>query len=287
MYISDELIDKFIKEDVPYIDLTTLVLEIGNKKGKIQFFSREEAVICGTEEAARIFHKLNIELTKIKSSGSLVNKNEVFLEGKGSASDLHMAWKICQNIIDYSSGIATKTKKLVDKAANINSDISVITTRKNIPGTKELAIKAVVSGGGFPHRLGLSETILIFKQHLNFLGGIHELAKMIKKIKGKVCEKKVIAEVDSLKDAVELCKNGIDGIQFDKVPCNKLKENISILRNISPSMVILAAGGINESNIEDYVETGIDAVVTTCVYYAKPIDIGCKIEPIEEYTQRW
>lgn len=52
-------------------------------------------------------------------------------------------------------------------------------------------------------------------------------------------------------------------------------------------MVILAAGGINESNIQDYVETGIDAVVTTCVYYAKPIDIGCKIEPIEEYTQRW
>jgi len=65
MYISDELIDKFIKEDVPYIDLTTLVLEIGNKKGRIQFFSREDGVLCGTEEAAKIFSKLNIQLTKI------------------------------------------------------------------------------------------------------------------------------------------------------------------------------------------------------------------------------
>ncbi|MHC6178873.1 ModD protein [Clostridium sp. JNZ X4-2] len=279
MYISDELIDKFIKEDVPYIDLTTLILGIGRQKGKMQFFSRENAVLCGTEEAEKIFNKLNIDLIKIKPSGSSVKKNEIFLEGKGSAKDLHMAWKVCQNIIDYSSGIATKTKKLVDKAANVNSNISIITTRKSIPGTKELAIKAVVSGGGFPHRLGLSETILIFKQHLNFLGGIHELAKILKKIKCKACEKKVIAEVDSLDCAIELCKNGIDGIQFDKVPCDKLMENVNILKNINPSIVVLAAGGINEKNIEDYAKTGVDAIVTTCVYYAKPIDIGCKIEP--------
>lgn len=279
MYISDELIDKFIKEDVPYIDLTTLILGIGRQKGKMQFFSRENAVLCGTEEAEKIFNKLNIDLIKIKPSGSSVKKNEIFLEGKGSAKDLHMAWKVCQNIIDYSSGIATKTKKLVDKAANVNSNVSIITTRKSIPGTKELAIKAVVSGGGFPHRLGLSETILIFKQHLNFLGGIHELAKILKKIKCKACEKKVIAEVDSLDCAIELCKNGIDGIQFDKVPCDKLMENVNILRNINPSIVVLAAGGINEKNIEDYAKTGVDAIVTTCVYYAKPIDIGCKIEP--------
>lgn len=279
MYISDELIDKFIKEDVPYIDLTTLILGIGKQKGKMQFFSRENAVLCGTEEAEKIFNKLNIDLIKIKPSGSSVKKNEIFLEGKGSAKDLHMAWKVCQNIIDYSSGIATKTKKLVDKAANVNSNISIITTRKNIPGTKELAIKAVVSGGGFPHRLGLSETILIFKQHLNFLGGIHELAKILKKIKCKACEKKVIAEVDSLDYAIELCKNGIDGIQFDKVPCDKLMENVNILKNINPSIVVLAAGGINEKNIGDYAKTGVDAIVTTCVYYAKPIDIGCKIEP--------
>jgi molybdenum transport protein len=54
MYISDELIDRFFKEDVPYIDLTTLVLGIGGQKGTIQFFSREDAVLCGTEEVIKI-----------------------------------------------------------------------------------------------------------------------------------------------------------------------------------------------------------------------------------------
>lgn len=285
MFISDETIDRFIKEDVPYIDLTTLVLGIGEQKGIIQFFSREDAVICGTEEVSKIFSKLNIELTKTCASGSLIKKNEVFLEGKGSAENLHIAWKISQNILDYSSGIATKTRKLVDEVSLINPDLHIITTRKIVPGTKELALKAVIAGGAFPHRLGLSETILIFKQHLNFLGGIDGLISILKNVKAKACEKKIIAEIENLDQAIELCKNGIDGFQFDKVSPEELKKNVNILRSINPSIVILAAGGINESNISEYAKTGINAIVTTSLYYAKPIDMGCKITPL--YARRF
>ena len=277
MYISDELIDRFIKEDVPYIDLTTLVLGIGGQEGIIQFFSREDAVLCGTEEVIKIFNKLNIDLIKTYPSGTLLKKNEIFLEGKGNAEDLHTAWKVSQNILDYSSGIATKTKKLVDKVSKINPNLHIITTRKVIPGTKELTIKAVISGGGFPHRLGLSETILIFKQHLSFLGGTSELIKILESVKSKVCEKKIIAEVENIDQAIKLCKSGIDGLQFDKIPYDELKKYVDILKNINPSIVILAAGGINESNIEEYAKTGVNAIVTTSVYYAKAIDIGCKI----------
>ena len=277
MYISDELIDRFIKEDVPYLDLTTLVLGISSQKGTIQFFLREDAVLCGTEEVAKIFNKLNIQVTKTCPSGTLIKKNEIFLEGKGNAEDLHTAWKVSQNILDYSSGIATKTKNLVDKASKINPNLHVITTRKVIPGTKDLSIKAVIAGGGFPHRLGLSETILIFKQHLNFLGGTDELIKILESVKSKVCEKKIIAEVENIDEAIKLCKCGIDGLQFDKIPYDELKKYVDILKNINPSIVILAAGGINESNIEEYAKTGVNAIVTTSVYYAKAIDIGCNI----------
>ena len=102
MYTSDELIDRFIREDVPYIDLTTLVLGISGQNGKIQFFSREDAVLCGTEEVVKIFNKLNVDLIKTYPSGTLIKKNEIFLEGKGNAEDLHIAWKVSQNILDYS-----------------------------------------------------------------------------------------------------------------------------------------------------------------------------------------
>lgn len=149
-----------------------------------------------------------------------------------------------------------------------------------IPGTKELAIKAVIAGGGLPHRLGLSETILIFKQHLNFLGGIDKLNKIIKSVKSRACEKKVIVEIENLEQAIELSKSGVDGIQFDKIPYDKLKENVSIIRNINPSIIILASGGINENNIIEYAKTGVNAIVTTSIYHAQPIDIGCNIIPL-------
>lgn len=280
MYVSEELIDRFIKEDVPYIDLTTLVLGINGQRSRIQFFSRESAVACGMEEAVKILNRLNIDVTKTCSSGSIIEKDQIFLEGEGNSEDLHMGWKVSQNILEYSSGIATKTKKLVEKVSRVNPNVQVTATRKVIPGTKKLSVKAVIAGGGFPHRLGLSETILIFKQHLNFLGGVEGLIKILKNVKARACEKKIIVEVENLNQAVQLCKNGIDGIQFDKIPWNELKSHVHILRDIDPSITILAAGGINESNIEEYAKTGVDAIVTSSMYYAGPIDIGCRIVPI-------
>ncbi len=80
----------------------------------------------------------------------------------GDVENLHIAWKVCQNIIDNFSGIATKTRRIIDEVSSVNPDITVITTRKSMPGTRELSTKAVIAGGVFPHRLGLSETILGF-----------------------------------------------------------------------------------------------------------------------------
>lgn len=280
IYTSDETIDRYIKEDVPYGDLTTWVLGIGGCEGRLQFFSREEAVLCGTEEVIRIFGKLNIKPVKHLPSGAAIAKNEVFIEAVGTADNLHKAWKISQNILEYCSGIATRTKKLVDKARNVNPKISVVTTRKVFPGTKELAVKAVLAGGGMPHRLGLSETVLIFKQHLNFIGGLEELSNRIDDIRSKACEKKVIVEVESLEDAIKVSKAGVDGIQFDKVSPEIIKNYVRLIKDIDSRIIVLAAGGINENNVEEYAGTGADAIVTTSVYFGKPVDLGCRMTEI-------
>lgn len=277
LYISEECIESLIKEDVPYIDLTTLVLGIGNQQGRIQFFCRENAVLCGSEEVSRIFKKLNISVINYYPSGTLLKKNDTFFEAEGKAEDLHMAWKVSQNIFEYCSGIATRTRRLVDAAKGVNPKISIVATRKMFPGTKELAIKAVVAGGGFPHRLGLSETILIFKQHLNFLGNIDKLINIMDDVKSRACEKKIIVEAESLDDAITLCKGGIDGIQFDKIPPVELKRYVKTVKHINSKIVLLAAGGINENNIQDYAKTGVDAIVTTSVYFGKPVDVGVRI----------
>ncbi|SHI20045.1 ModD protein [Desulfosporosinus lacus] len=280
LYIGDETIDRWIKEDVPYIDLTTLTLGIGGFKGKISFAAREYTVLSGVEEVLRIFAKFGITPIRWLPSGSVVNKGDIFIEAEGLASSLHMAWKMAMNIIEYSSGIATRTKRMVDKAKFLNPQITVVATRKSFPGTKELAIKSIIAGGAFPHRLGLSETILIFKQHVNFFGDIHKLALVMKEIKGNACEKKVIVEVETLEDARLLIESGVDGLQFDKIPANDLRIMVDQIRRLNPNITLLGAGGINGDNIEEYAQTGIDAIVTTSMYFGKPSDIGVTMEKI-------
>jgi len=277
VYITDATIEKFIKEDVPFIDLTTLILGIGDNKGEIKFTSRDNAIISGTEEVKRIFEKLDIELINFLSSGTAVKAGDTFIKAQGNARNLHIAWKVSQNILEYCSGIATRTFKLVSKAKAINPKLEIVTTRKIFPGTKELSIKAVIAGGGLPHRLGLSETVLVFTQHLNFLGGIDSFIELFDEIKSKACEKKIIVEVESLEDAITLCQVGVDGIQFDKIPPEELIIAVQTVRKLNSKITLIAAGGINEGNIEDYARSGVDSIATTSVYFGKPVDIGVKI----------
>jgi molybdenum transport protein len=277
MYISDEVIEKFIKEDVPYMDLTTFVLGIGNQAGQISFIAREDMVLSGVEEVTRIFGKLGIDVTKSLPTGTLVESGETIITADGLAANLHMAWKVSLNILEYCCGIATKTRKLVEKAKSINQDIAIVTTRKLFPGTKELAIKSVIAGGGFPHRLGLSETILIFKQHINFIGGFDQLPKMVKQIRNNVCEKKIIVEVDNESDAFFIAEAGVDGLQFDKMPASDLKRTVEGIRRFNKNLTLIATGGVNDGNVQEYADTGVDAIATSSVYFGKPADIKVSI----------
>lgn len=228
-------------------------------------------------EVKRIFEKLGIKINSIIPSGTMVNAGDVFISAQGTVGSLHMAWKVCMNILEYCSGIATRTRKLVHSAKKINPRIEVVTTRKIFPGTKELSIKAVIDGGALPHRLGLSETILIFEQHTAFLGGIDGLLSKLDEIKARACEKKITVEAKCREDALKLCKAGVDGIQFDKMPPTELKEIVDEIRNINPGITLIATGGINADNVEEYAATGVDLINTTWVYFGKPVDIGVTI----------
>ncbi|OPX42310.1 putative nicotinate-nucleotide pyrophosphorylase [Ruminiclostridium hungatei] len=276
-YTADETLDRFIKEDLPYIDLTSLVLEIGDQNGRICFTSREHAIICGSEEVIRIFNKLGAETVGFSPSGTCVSPGETFLEARGRAECLHMAWKVSMNILEYYSGIATRTRKLVDRVKAVSPKTELVTTRKLFPGTKELAVKAVVAGGGLPHRLGLSETILIFKQHLNFMGGIDGLLSRMEAVKARACEKKVIVETECEADAIKLCRAGADGIQFDKIPPVELGELVQKLRVINSNILLIATGGINDANVEEYAKTGVNSISTSWIYSGRPVDIGVDI----------
>ncbi len=277
MYIPDSYLEQVIRDDVPSVDLTTHVLGIGEEPGAIEYFTRDDAVLCGTEEAARIYAMLGCTVDDFKPSGTLLEAGDTFLHAHGNSGQLHMGWKCCLNIFEYYSALSTKTKKMVDAAHRANPRCEVLTTRKSMTGTKLFDTKAILVGGAFPHRLGLSETVLIFDHHLTFYGGLDKFIADLPDIKAKVCEKKLFIET-GIEDAPRLVEAGVDGVQLDKVPVEDVAALVPRLRAINPRVTIIAAGGVNLTNAEAYAGTGVDGLATTCLHFAKPLDMSVRMK---------
>lgn len=275
--LPDSEIERFLEEDIPFGDLTTHLLGIGQLSGKISFATRHDTTLCCTEEAARLLEKCGCRVTLQTPSGTNLSANQEFLRAEGTAQALHAGWKVAVNLLEYGSGIATRTARIVTAAREINPCIAVLTTRKTFPGTKKLAIKAVCAGGALPHRLGLSETVLVFKQHTVFLGGLKQLLHQVETLKGTAPETRVIIEADSPEEALLIAQSDADVVQVDKLPPARLKALVDEVRQINPGVKVSAAGGINEQNAAEYAASGVDILVLSSVYFGKPADIGATI----------
>jgi molybdenum transport protein len=285
--LSDEAIAQLIEEDVPYFDLTTVGLGIGQQPGAIEFYSRHPMVICGTEEAKRVFELCGATVQAYIESGNSLIADQIILKATGSAEALHIAWRIALNLMEYASGIASRTNNLVKAARQINPSVGIVGTRKVFPGTRKLLMKAIMAGGAIPHRLGLSETILIFKEHLTYLGGMSGLLERLPELKQRFQEHKIAMEVETLEDAWAISQAGIDMIQFDKVSCTDLKPLVQSLKQQYPNIKLAVAGGITLDNVEDYASTGVDLLVTSFPYFGKPADMGVKMLSAQVDETSW
>lgn len=279
--LSDTDIKQFIEEDVPYGDLTTFLLGIGALEGKITYTSRETTTLCCTEEAARVLEHCGASVTFCMQSGSTVDAGVVILSACGAAGALHAGWKVALNLLEYASGIATRTKYIVNRVKEVNPGIKVVTTRKSFPGTKKVALKAIMAGGALPHRLGLSESVLVFRQHTAFCSGLDNFLQTMAELKAKTPEHKIIVEAETAEEALTIAVAGVDVVQIDKLAPEELSLLVRQLHKEAPGVTLSAAGGINAQNASAYAETGIDILVLSSVYFGKPSDIAVSMSPLQ------
>ena len=272
-FIPDRFIEDLMAEDLHIMDVTTEALGIGNETGVIECFPKRDCVAAGVEEACRVFAAAGADAEIIHGNGSEIEAGTVFLRAQGTAGSLHASYKTAQNIMEYSSGIATRCRAMVTNARRASPDIEVSVTRKHFPGAKLLSLKAALSGGASIHRLGLSDSILVFDQHRTFTGGNEGFVKLVEKISRRFPEKKIVAEAGDFEEAVIFAQAGVDVIQCERFKTETLRALTPQLRDISPRVKILAAGGVNADNAYDYAATGVDALVTSWVYFGKPEDI--------------
>lgn len=277
-----ELLESWLEEDLGIFDLSSTVLGVGEQEAKIAWVAREPMIVACTEEVARMVRQYGGEVLHYIPSGQRVEPNAELVVAHGKAQVLLDCWKVAQNLLEYACSVATRAEKIVNTAQLVKPGIAILTTRKHPPGLRRVAQKAAMAGGAFPHRLGLSETVLIFPQHRALIaGGWVDLRSILNKQRHYLIEKKIVIEANSYEEACEAARSGADIVQFDKVEPPELSSWCSSLRKEWPNLSLLAAGGINQDNVADYANSGVDALVTSSLYFGPPADIGVNIQPIE------
>ena len=279
IFFPNSEIERWIDEDAPSVDLTSYLLGIDAQPAVLTVRARHPVCVALTEEAGRLFELLSAEVSVLAPSGKRLGQGDTLLAVRGRADALHRGWKVAMNLLEHTCGVATRTADMVDKVRAV-ANIPLLITRKHLPGVKKTLTKAILAGGAVPHRLGLSETILIFENHLNVVGGWPRLPELIGGMKAAACEKKIMIECDTLAFAWQAIEAGADGIQFDKASPAELMEWCKQIRGRYPLIAVLAAGGIRIDNVENYALSGVDGLVLSSVYHSPPADLEVRIVAI-------
>ncbi|WP_075187463.1 ModD protein [Teredinibacter haidensis] len=275
--LDDQQLQALLREDVPMGDLTTSALQLETKQGRIEFSARYDTCCCAVEEVARLLSLKGLSVELYHHSGSWITAGTLLLSATGSTATALACWKICQNLLEWSGGIATASYQLVTAVHQSNPNAHVACTRKNTPGTKRMSVKAVRCGGATIHRLGLSESVLIFAEHCQFTPATPE--QLVARAKTYCPDLNTTVEVSSIEAALIWAKSGVDILQLEKFSPDKLFQCRLQLAEQGKVPLIAAAGGVNLENAAEYATCGADLLVSSWPYQARPKDIQVRFYP--------
>lgn len=258
-------IAEYLKEDSPDGDKTTEAIFSGRETVKAIIQAEEDLVFAGEDIIPSFFdNSFDIELNA--KNGQQLKKGNIICTVTGRTDVILSRERVLLNIIQRLCGIATMARKYSDIAKPYN--VKILDTRKTTPGLRLFEKFAVCVGSGFNHRLNLSSGILIKDNHIKAAGGIKEA---IQKVRSKNTEKlKIEVEVENLYEIKEALEVGVDGFLLDNMKPQMVRDVVSYIRQhtVGERIFIEASGGINLSNLNKYVTTGIDAISSGAITHS-------------------
>ncbi|KGX84015.1 carboxylating nicotinate-nucleotide diphosphorylase [Pontibacillus marinus] len=266
-------LEAFFIEDIGDHDVTSDVLFQEGTEGEIVFISKQDGIFCGSEIIRRGFRLLD-ESTIVNvnvQDGESIHAGQTLATVFGKMAILLKGERVILNLIQRMSGIATKTNEAV---RSLSSDHTrICDTRKTTPGLRMFEKYAVRSGGGFNHRNGLYDAVMIKDNHIAFAGSITKAVQMVRGQLGHMV--KVEVETESKEQVLEAVEAKADCIMFD----NQTPESISELVTLVPNNIVTeASGGIQIENLHDYGKTGVDYISLGCLTHSAPsLDISVRV----------
>ena len=271
-----EFIRASFLEDVGSGDHTSLATIPKETLSEANLIIKEDGVIAGIEIVKIIAShpEINLAIQLFKKDGDAVKKGEIAFTVKGSVHSILKAERLILNIMQRMSGIATTTRKYVDEIKGTNAKL--LDTRKTTPLLRELEKKAVLIGGGYNHRFGLFDMILIKDNHVDYAGGIenaiHNTHKYLKDHNLNLKIEIETRNLDELKKVLHI--GGIHRIMLDNFKPELLKEAVLL---INGKYETEASGGITLENIRSYAESGVGFIsVGALTHSVKSLDMSLK-----------
>lgn len=272
----DDLISRALAEDLGDGDHTSLACIPANSIGKAKLLVKETGIIAGIEIARRVFEKVDVKtrFIQVLKDGDAVKPGDIAFTVEGNPVSLLSAERLALNFMQRMSGIATKTHQMVKLLDGLNTKL--LDTRKTTPTLRTLEKMAVKLGGGENHRFGLYDMIMIKDNHVDFSGGIKNAINNVKNyLKEKNKSLKIEIEVrnfDELNQVISI--GGVNRIMLDNFSPENLKKAVDI---IDGKYETEASGGITESTLRMYAETGVDYIsVGSLTHHIKSLDLSLK-----------
>lgn len=269
----EDVIQRGLKEDINYIDVTTDHLIPEKQESDAVFLAKEDGVLCGMEIALRTLRFLDPGVTAevYQKDGAALQKGQVFARVHGYTRALLKGERTALNLLQHLSGIATAAARAVKTVEGTHA--SVCDTRKTLPGLRVLEKYAVTVGGGKNHRFNLSDAALIKDNHVDAAGGIGKAVSALRAHVGHTV--KIEVETRDLAELADALEAGADIIMLDNMSLKDMREAVRVTAGRVP---LEASGGVTQETLRAIAETGVDLIsIGALTHSVKALDISMKL----------
>ncbi len=275
----DQVITYALAEDIGDGDHTSNSCIPENAYGKAKLVAKEGGVLAGIEVAEKVFKAvdINTSFSRLMEDGTKISVGDEIFIVDGKSQSLLKAERLALNFLQRMSGIATKTAHYVSLIEGTGAKL--LDTRKTTPNLRMLEKLAVTIGGGYNHRMGLYDMVMIKDNHADFAGGITKaVARTVEYLEKNGLNLQIEVETRNMKEIEEaLNTKAIHRIMLDNFTPQQLKEAVDF---IDKRVETEASGGITEKNIRDYALTGVDFIsVGALTHHVKSLDLSLKAIP--------
>ncbi|MCD4817843.1 MAG: carboxylating nicotinate-nucleotide diphosphorylase [Candidatus Cloacimonetes bacterium] len=265
----DKLIELALEEDIFQGDVTTDNLGISDKEAIAVLVAKENGVLAGIKVAKKVFQQVDnkTKFTTNHSDGYLLKKGDIIANIEGFASSILKAERIALNFMQRMSGIATTTRFYIEKISH--TSCKLLDTRKTTPLLRNLEKYSVKVGGGFNHRFGLYDMIMLKENHIRVAGSI---SKAVAQVKSNTNSYKIEVEVTNLQELEEAVNCNIDRVMLDNMSLADIKKAVEKFSDI---VELEASGNVTQKTIKKIAETGVHYISSGAITHSyKSLDIS-------------